>query len=87
MANLESAVEHLEDAVAIFNPRGELLFANPGDARAAAGRGARDARSNIWSAADHPLRGLSEQTLASRGSRGPVSATFPDSKRRIAASA
>ncbi len=29
VANLESAVEHLEDAVAIVNPRGELLFANP----------------------------------------------------------
>jgi PAS domain-containing protein len=29
MANLESAVEHLEDAVAIVNARGELLFANP----------------------------------------------------------
>ena len=28
-ANLESVVEHLEDAVAIFNPDGELLFANP----------------------------------------------------------
>src|SRR3989442_1652887 len=29
VANLESAVQHLEDAVAIVNPRGELLFANP----------------------------------------------------------
>src|SRR5262247_2320765 len=29
VANLESAVEHLEDAVAIVSPRGELLFVNP----------------------------------------------------------
>ena len=29
VANLESAVEQLEDAVAIVNARGELLFANP----------------------------------------------------------
>ena len=29
VANLESAVEHLEDAVGIVSPRGELLFANP----------------------------------------------------------
>ena len=29
VANLESAVEQLEDAVAIVNPRGELLFTNP----------------------------------------------------------
>ena len=28
-ANLESLVEHLEDAVALFNPAGELLFTNP----------------------------------------------------------
>ena len=28
-ANLQSAVEHLEDAVALFNPSGELLFTNP----------------------------------------------------------
>src|SRR4029078_2182208 len=28
-ANLQSAVEHLEDAVALFNPSGELLFSNP----------------------------------------------------------
>src|SRR5688572_4739216 len=28
-ANLQSAVEHLEDAVALFNPAGELLFSNP----------------------------------------------------------
>ncbi len=29
VANLESAVEHLEDAVAIVSPQGDLLFANP----------------------------------------------------------
>src|SRR4029077_15140464 len=28
-ANLQSAVEHLEDAVALFNSSGELLFSNP----------------------------------------------------------
>src|SRR5688500_5770268 len=28
-ANLQSAVEHLEDAVALFNASGELLFSNP----------------------------------------------------------
>src|SRR6476660_1801453 len=29
VANLESAVQHLEDAVAIVNPKGQVLFANP----------------------------------------------------------
>ncbi len=28
-ASLQSAVEHMEDEVALFNPDGELLFANP----------------------------------------------------------
>ena len=79
VANLESAVQHLEDAVAIVNPRGELLFANP------AMRGLLPDATPGTSlehlvGSDHPLRGLSEQTLVSRGSSGPVSATFPDSK-------
>src|SRR5207244_417214 len=30
--------------------------------------------------ADHPLRRLSEQTLVSRQSRGPISATFPHTR-------
>src|SRR5438128_10711898 len=29
VANLESAVQHLEDAVAIVSPNGQVLFANP----------------------------------------------------------
>ena len=41
VANLESAVQHLEDAVAIVNPRGELLFANPAMRALLPGRGAR----------------------------------------------
>src|SRR6267378_973833 len=59
VANLESAVEHLEDAVAIVTPRGELL------------------------PADHPLRRLGEQTLMSRQSRGPLSATFSEGAERL----
>ena len=71
VANLESAVEHLEDAVAIVNPRGELLFANPAmrallpaattgatlDRRAARGSSAAAARSSRrWSAASRAVR-------------------------------
>ena len=79
VANLESAVQHLEDAVAIINPRGELLFANPAmlELLPAATPGTSLER---LVGASHPLRGLSEQTLVSRGSSGPVSAPFPDSK-------
>ena len=76
VANLESAVEHLEDAVAIVSPKGEILFANPAmrallpDAVAGVALGALVAPG-------HALLRLSEQTLASRQSRGPISATFP----------
>ena len=38
-------------------------------------------RSTTLVAADHPLRRLSEQTLVSRQSRGPLSATFADRRR------
>jgi len=77
VANLESAVQHLEDAVAIVNPRGELLFANPA-MRALLPDAAPGTSLEKLVGPDHPLRGLSEQTLVSRGSRGPVSATFLD---------
>lgn len=76
VANLESAVQHLEDAVAIIGPKGEMLFANPemrtllqvtstGVSVADLGKG------------DHPLRNLVEETLVARQSRGPVSVSFP----------
>jgi signal transduction histidine kinase len=77
VANLESAVQHLEDAVAILNPRGELLFANPAMHTLLPGATPGVSLETLVPAG-HPLRGLSEQTLASRGSSGPVSATFLD---------
>jgi signal transduction histidine kinase len=70
-ANLQTAVEHLEDAVALFNPSGELLFSNPAmqptlpaDATGRALRGLLPI--------GHPYRTLVEETLATRLSRGPV---------------
>src|SRR5581483_387188 len=75
VANLESAVEHLEDAVAIVGPAGRLLFANPA-MRALIPQATTGASLNQLIAPDHPMWRLSEQTLASRQSRGPVSATF-----------
>jgi signal transduction histidine kinase len=76
MANLESAVEHLEDAVAIVSPHGELLFVNPA-MRAIVPEAVVGASLNDVIGADHPLRRLAEQTLLSRQSRGPVQATLP----------
>ena len=70
-ANLQSAVEHLEDAVALFNPSGELLFSNPAMQHTlpadAIGRALHGLLPN-----GHAYRTLVEETLATRLSRGPV---------------
>jgi len=82
MANLESAVEQLEDAVAIVNPRGELLFANPA-MRELIPAPAPGAALTETLEPEHPLRRLSEQTLASRQSHGPLQTTFGDRGERL----
>jgi signal transduction histidine kinase len=73
-ANLQSAVEHLEDAVALFDPSGQLLFSNPAMQPTlpadAIGRALQSLLAN-----GHPYRGLVEETLATRASRGPVHLT------------
>ena len=70
-AHLQTAVEHLEDAVALFNPSGELLFQNPAMQPTlpadAIGRALRGLLPN-----GHPYRTIVEETLATRKSRGPV---------------
>jgi len=79
VANLESAVELLEDAVAIVNPTGELIFANPAMRGLLPEAGADAVLSKLVGDA-HPLQRLFEQALASRQSRGPVSAPFPSGR-------
>ena len=70
-ANLESLVEHLEDAVALFNPAGELLFTNPAmQSTFATGSVGRPVSALVAPA--HAYRTLVEETLATRRSRGPV---------------
>jgi len=76
VANLESAVEHLEDAVAIVNPAGELIFANPAMRAILPGAAAGTALKAL-APAGHPMSRLAEETLASRESRGPISARLP----------
>jgi signal transduction histidine kinase len=82
VANLESAVEHLEDAVAVVNARGQMLFANPAMRTllpmAAAGSALPERLPP-----NHAIRTLIEQTLVNRQSRGPVSATFGDAGDRL----
>ncbi|HWF83982.1 MAG TPA: ATP-binding protein [Vicinamibacterales bacterium] len=77
VANLESAVEHLEDALAIVSPRGELLFANPA-MRVLLPKAAPGIVLSQLVPGDHPVVRLSEQTLMTCQSRGPLSATFAD---------
>jgi signal transduction histidine kinase len=70
-AHLQSAVEHLEDAVALFNQSGELLFSNP----AMQPTLPADAIGRALQAllpTGHSYRTLVEETLATRTSRGPV---------------
>jgi hypothetical protein len=75
-------VHHLEDAVAIVNARGELLFANPSMRAllpaASPGMKLRDILGD-----DHAVQKLSEQTLVSRQSRGPLSAVFGEGGERL----
>jgi signal transduction histidine kinase len=72
MANLESAVEHLEDAVALVSPGGDLLFANPA-MRALVPEADVGRRLEDLVPPEHPLCRLAAETLVSRQSRGPVS--------------
>ena len=83
-ANLQSAVEHLEDAVALFDPSGQLLFSNPAMQPTlpaeAIGRALRGLLAD-----GHPYRTLVEETLAMRVSRGPVQVRNPQGEQPGAA--
>ena len=68
VANLESAVEHLEDAVAIVSPKGQVLFANPAmRALIPGGIGRRVARRARWSGSS------AETSVGSDAGQPPVS--------------
>jgi signal transduction histidine kinase len=72
-AGFESIVDSLEDAGAMFNPGGELLFANPA-MRATLPDARPGAPIDDCCPPGHPYRKLVEATLASRRSQGPLSA-------------
>jgi signal transduction histidine kinase len=78
-AHLQTAVEHLEDAVALFNPNGELLFANPAMQVVlppdTIGRSLRGLLPHA-----HPYTQIVEETLGTRRSRGPVQARIDDAR-------
>ena len=70
-ANLQSAVEHLEDAVALFNPSGELLFSNPAMQPRLPADAIGRALRGLLPEGD-AYRTIVEETLATRTSRGPI---------------
>ena len=64
--DLESVMDNLEDAVALFSPRGELIFANKS-------MDALQLRTLDALPPDNAVRQMIERTLAGRKSQGPVS--------------
>jgi len=74
-ANLQVAVEHLEDAVALINPSGELLFSNPAMQATLGNDGIGKPIATLLPGG-HPARTIVEETLASHQSRGPVQASM-----------
>src|SRR5512145_2235552 len=74
-ASLQSAVEHLEDAVALFNPLGELLFSNRA-MQLALPASVGCAVQDLFPL-DHPYRTIVEESLSTGRSRGPVQVRFP----------
>jgi signal transduction histidine kinase/regulator of extracellular matrix RemA (YlzA/DUF370 family) len=81
-ASVQMAADRLEDAVALFNPSGALLFSNPAMQPAiplsCIGRSLGDLPGA------HPYRALVEETLASHTSHGPVQVTIgPDQQHLV----
>jgi signal transduction histidine kinase len=81
-ATLESVVEHLEDAVALFAPDGKLLFANPAMRAALDLKGSQSSLADVLPAA-HPYRSVVEDTLKKRQSYGPQHVRVPGAGERL----
>jgi signal transduction histidine kinase len=79
-AALESVVDHLEDAVALFSPTGALLFANP-IMQAVLGAETKSVRQ--MSPADHPYRRAVEKTLNDGEAQRPGVVELPDGGERL----
>ena len=74
-SEIETVVEKLEDAVALVNANGRILFANP--AMRALLPGVEEGRSiEDVLAAGHPARQLVDAALLSRRAQGPTTATW-----------
>jgi len=86
VANLESFVEHLEDAVAMLDPNGRMLFVNPAMRALLPAATAGSLLTDLLPP-DHPARRLAEQTLMTRQSHGPLAVKWGEPERLIMAHA
>jgi signal transduction histidine kinase len=86
VANLESAVEHLEDAVAMIDPNGRVLFVNPAMRALLPNASAGSLLTDLLTP-DHPARRLAEQTLITRQSHGPLPVKWDEPERLVMAHA
>jgi signal transduction histidine kinase len=79
--DLESVMDNLEDAVALFSPSGELIFCNKAMDVLFSGMHSGRPGDNGGLLAllpdGHPVRQMVERTLAGRKPQGPVSITLP----------
>jgi signal transduction histidine kinase len=78
-AALESVVEHLEDAVALFAPDGALLFANPAMRRMLS---AEQGSIRQVLPESHPYRLAAEDVLSGRIAEVRTTADLPDGSQR-----
>jgi signal transduction histidine kinase len=74
-SEVETVVERLEDAVAVFNANGEVLFANPA-MRTLLPQLERSRALEVL-AKGHPLRALLEETLSSKRAQAPSTMRLP----------
>jgi signal transduction histidine kinase len=91
---LESVVERLEDAVALFSPDGALLFSNAamdamigrapqaGDGAPGPTSGERPALADLWPEG-HPYRTAVERALAGQATEPPAPALVPGHGERL----
>ncbi len=79
--DLESVMDSLEDAVALFSPRGDAIFSNAAmkSLLSEVGAGGLGGGGNTLGELHgaHPVKQLVERTLAGRKSAGPVSMSVP----------
>jgi signal transduction histidine kinase len=80
----ETVVENLEDAVALFNPDGELIFCNPAMGSLLPGFSTSGTRRlSEMAPGDDEVRQLVERTLAAHRSQGPVSVSNDQGEDRL----